>query len=310
MRRPLAATGPDTRETSQAGFVLPTVLAVLIVVSGLAAAITLRTRATIALTAAARDRIVLDAETDGIVNLVGLWLAQEARGRAPASGLPLDGRAVRCTLDAGRTVTVAVQDQGGLIDLNASPRPVLEEALRRLGIGAGDALAVAAQIVDFRDPDDIPEPNGGAESRRYREERLGYGPRNAPFASPDEIDQLPAMTPATYARLRPALTVHGGTAGFDAARMEWRLAPLLPADALGPVAASRPSDGIRFEVTAMVEAGRGARSIRAGIVALDDPARPAGALLSWRRPTEWSAGEPLAGHAACGPIVAVFGAAG
>ncbi|MEA1832121.1 type II secretion system protein GspK [Methylobacterium durans] len=302
--------GRDRRSQARAGFVLPTVLAVLVVVSGLAAAITMRTRTAIALSGAARDRIVLDADADGIVRVVGLWLAQEARGRAPASRLPLDGRPIRCRLGPQRAATVAVQDQAGLIDLNGSPRPVLEEALRRLGAEAREALDVAAQIVDFRDPDDVPEPNGGAEGRRYRDEGLGHGPRNAPFASPDELDQLPAMTPALYARFRPATTVHGAGPGFDASRMAWRLAPRLSGDALRGIMPLRPSDGLRFEVTAMVETARGARSIRAGILALDDPARPAGAILSWRRPTEWSGGAALPDHPACGPIAALFGEAG
>ena len=58
-----------------------------------------------------------------------------------------------------------------------------------------------------------------------------------------------------------------------AIEVDERLAARLPADALrgpGLAGAVLPSDGIRFEVAVMVEAGRGARSIRSGLVALDD----------------------------------------
>jgi general secretion pathway protein K len=303
---------PGGRDSgARAGFVLPTVLALLLVLSALAAAVTLRTRTAIALAAASRDRLTLDAEADGIVRLIGLWLALEARGRASPSGLPLNGEPVRCRLGPERSATIVLQDQGGLLDLNAAPRPLLEEVLRRLGIAPGEALAVAAQIVDFRDPDDVPEPNGGAESRRYQEAGLAYGPRNAPFASPDEIDQLPAVTPEIYAALRPALTVQNGRGVLDPARMERRLAARLPPAALsgpGLGAAAMPSDGVRFEVSAMVESGRGARAIRSGLVGLDDPGQGTGAILSWRRPSAWEWGPARPGHPACGAVTALFGA--
>src|SRR5688500_11875004 len=77
------------------------------------------------------------------------WLAGIAR--RTASGLALldpvtEGRwredgAVQVLALAGGEVVVSVQDEGGQIDLNAGPAPLLEGLLRAAGHDGGDSAA-------------------------------------------------------------------------------------------------------------------------------------------------------------------------
>ncbi|MFC6777127.1 hypothetical protein [Methylobacterium gregans] len=173
--------GPDGRE---AGFVLLSVLAVLGVVSAVLVTAILQGRAGAALTGARAEVARLQGMADGIARLVAYDLAVGRTYRRAGLALPEDGGAVRCRLDAARTAVVSLEDQGRLIDLNGTPRASLEEAFRLLGVPDRTALALAAEIVDYRDVDDVPEPGGGAELPQYRARGLARGPRNAPSSAP------------------------------------------------------------------------------------------------------------------------------
>lgn len=281
---------------------LLSVLAVLGVVSAVLAGAILRSRSSAALTAARADVARLQGMADGIARLTAYDLAVRRTYRLPGLGLPEDGTSVRCRLDPERTASLSLQDQGRLIDLNATPRPALEEAFRLLGVPDRTALALAAEIVDYRDPDDVPEPGGGAEAPQYRARGLG-APRNAPFVSPDEIERLPSMTPETAAILRPVLTVHNGGGRFDLAGLIRQVrpsaVPSLP-ESTGPV----PSPRQYFRVSVVV-ADRGARAGRSAIYALGGT-RTGTDFLDWL-PVVAPAPTIVADHGACPAIAAALG---
>lgn len=242
-------------EEGEAGFVLLSVLAIFIVVGAVLAAAILQVRSATGLAQARADAVRLQGAADGIARLVAYELDLGRVYRRRGTGLPEDGTVTACPLAPGRTALLSLQDQGLLIDLNATPRPALEEAFRLLGIPDREVLALAAEILDYRDADDVPEPNGGAELPQYRARGLPWGPRNAPFASIDEVDRLPSMTPAIAARLRPVLTVHNEGGRFDLAALVRRVNPAairsLPGSA-GPV----PSPRQVFRLSVVVEEGR------------------------------------------------------
>lgn len=291
-----SAAGPE------AGFVLLSVLAVLGVVSAILVAAILQARSGAALTGARADIARLQGMADGIARLTAYDLGVRRTYRLAGLGLPEDGTVVRCRLDATRTAEVALEDQGRLIDLNATPRPAMEEAFRLLGVPDRTALALAAEIVDYRDPDDVPEPGGGAELPQYRARGLARGPRNAPFVSPDEIVRLPGMTPEAAAILRPVLTVHNRGGRFDLAALLRRAgSPAVPSL---PNAAPVPSPRQYFRVSVVV-ADRRARAGRSAIYGLGGT-RTGTDFLDWL-PTVPPDPAGVTDHAACPAIAAALG---
>ena len=286
----------------EAGFVLPTVLAILIVAAAAAAMATqqLQTRTTI--TAVRLDGLRLRGLADGIARLVSASLLIERTRGVPGLGLPEDGTPVACTLSGGVRVEIAVQDQAGLVDLNASPRSLLEDAFRAVGVQDRDAATIAAEIVDYRDPDDTPEPGGGAEAPQYKARGLAYGPRDAPFGSIDELDLLPSMTDAIAAILRPGVTVWNPGGGVDPTLVRARaLTRSVASEGLRKYV--RASSHQYYEVRVVVETPSGSRSGRAAILSVDG--RNAGiGLLSWRYSTVTASG--ALGHPACARILAAM----
>lgn len=289
-------TPPGERE---AGFVLPAVLAVLITVSAAALIATERYRARGALAESQVRTLRLQGLADGAARLVATAIVLERTRGLRGLGLPRDGTVVACRLPEDRRLLIAVQDQAGLIDLNAAPRPLLEAAFSALGVGDADALTLAAEVVDYRDADDEPEPNGGAERSQYAARGLAHGPRNGPFASVDEIERLPSMTPERADRLRDAMTVYNPGGTID----PW----LVPVTALvGSVAGDglRPyatrSNGRYVEVRAVVFDSRG----RAARSALVSTAGSGSSVLSWQpKMLDLAAGIP---NSACALIVSGF----
>lgn len=305
--RPEAGQGRGSEGGSEsgreAGFVLLSVLAVLGVVSAVLVTAILQGRASAALTGARAEVARLQGMADGIARLVAYDLAVGRTYRLAGLALPEDGSAVRCRLDAARTAILSLQDQGRLIDLNGTPRADLEEAFRLLGVPDRTALALAAEIVDFRDADDVPEPGGGAELPQYRALGLARGPRNAPFVSPEEIARLPSMTPEAAAILGPVLTVHNRGGRFDLGALIRQVRPAaataLP-DASGPV----PSPRQHFRISVVV-ADRRARAGRSAVFGLGGT-RSGTDVIDWL-PTVAPDPGAAADHLACPAIAAALG---
>lgn len=286
---------------NEEGFVLVSVVMVLAAVSAILATAILQTRANAALARTRADLVNLQGMADGIARLLAHDLAVARTYRLAGLGLPEDGSTVACSLPSGRMAFLSLEDQGRLIDLNRTPRPAMEEAFRFLGIPDATALALGAEIADYRDADDVPEPNGGAELAQYRARGLPYGPRNGPFLSIDEIERLPSMKPDIAARLQPALTVYNEAGSFDLAAL---MRTLRPSGPLPPQDGKRtPSPRQYFRLSVTVAQGT-ARAGRIGVYALGGT-RTGTDFLVWQ-PGVAVPADPIAGHPACTAIRAAL----
>lgn len=289
------------RRDNEDGFVLVSVVMVLAAVSAVLATAILQTRANAALARTRADLVNLQGMADGITRLLAHDLAVARTYRLAGLGLPEDGSPVACALPSGRVAVVSLEDQGRLIDLNRTPRPAMEEAFRILGVPDSTALALGAEIADYRDADDVPEPNGGAELAQYRARGFPYGPRNGPFLSVDEIGRLPSMTPEIAARLQPALTVYNEAGSFDLASLVRRLRPSGP---LPPQDGRRtPSPRQYFRMSVTLAQGT-ARAGRVGVYALGGT-RTGTDFLVWQPGVALSA-TPGTDHPACAAIRAAL----
>lgn len=114
----------------------------------------------------------------------------------------------------GRRIRVRIQDELGRIDLNHADGGLLAGLLQAVGLDQASAEALADKIMDWREPTPLKRLNG-AKNREYREAGYAYGPRNGPFQSVDELKLVMGMTPAVFARVKPALTVYSGHPRFD-----------------------------------------------------------------------------------------------
>nr|WP_246505623.1 type II secretion system protein GspK [Coralloluteibacterium stylophorae] len=122
-----------------------------------------------------------------------------------------DGRGYRMPFD-GVEVELAIVDESGKIDLNAADPALLAQFFATRGLDEDAAARLAGAVVDWRDPDELSPPGGGAESADYADAGRPYGAKNAPFDTVAELQQVLGMTPALYRDSAAAFTVFSGLA--------------------------------------------------------------------------------------------------
>lgn len=113
---------------------------------------------------------------------------------APAMRWKADGRVYAFALGEG-DVAVALEDEGGKIDLNVGPGELLEGLLRSAGLAPEPAGKIVQAILDRR------------ATRMDKTRR--------PFHSVEELRSMAGMTPALFERVAPVLTVYSRQPGLD-----------------------------------------------------------------------------------------------
>jgi general secretion pathway protein K len=111
-------------------------------------------------------------------------------------------------------VEVRITDDSGKIDLNAADETMLMGLFTARGLDHDHAQALADAVQDWKDADDDTRPNG-AEIAQYKAAGLSYGPRNAPFDTVSELQQVLGMSYPLYTALEPALTLYSGRSAPD-----------------------------------------------------------------------------------------------
>ena len=123
-------------------------------------------------------------------------------------------------------VWISIQDEGGKIDLNASPDALLRGLLlstqwedldgELAGLEVSEANALIDAIRDFADADDLTRLNG-AEDRDYAAAGLPWDAKDGPFEAVEELQQVLGFSQLLYEAIRPALTVYNGKGDIDPA---------------------------------------------------------------------------------------------
>jgi general secretion pathway protein K len=106
-------------------------------------------------------------------------------------------------------VEVKITDDSGKIDLNTPNEKILTNLFAARGLDPDQAQGLAAAIKDWIDPDDDTTLNG-AELAQYKAAGLSYGPRNAPFDTVSELQQVLGMNYELFSKIEPALTIYSG----------------------------------------------------------------------------------------------------
>ena len=203
---------PDgaAKTLGQRGWALISVLWALSILTMLVAA-----AQTLSFSSAQRERRALDAaETDAALDAGVVRAVLGITDPRPQQRWRVDGVAQQFVLD-GRTIRVTVQDEFGRIDLNAADGSLLNQLLRSAGVPEDGAEALTDNILDWRGrPSDFRRLHG-ASAADYAKAGLAWRPRHGAFQSVDELRLVLGMSPALFARLRPALTVYSHHPAID-----------------------------------------------------------------------------------------------
>ncbi len=144
----------------------------------------------------------------------------------PERAWQADGSVYHLDLGEG-DVQITIRDEDGKIDINEGSPELLAGLLVALDLDPDAAEAMAERIVDFRDEDSDPEPQG-AEDPAYLAAGLPEGAADRPFVSESELLRVLGMTEALYRRIRPHVTVHSGSDGVDPTRATKAVLEALP----------------------------------------------------------------------------------
>lgn len=139
----------------------------------------------------------------------------ELRRPDPLTRWSGDGRPYEFQFD-NALVHVELTDESGKIDINSAGDDILQQLFVSLGLPPDQAAQLSDSIQDWRDPDDNTRPHG-AEAADYKSAGLSYVPRNAPFQTVSEVQQVLGMNYELYSRIEPAITIYAGGAEPNAA---------------------------------------------------------------------------------------------
>ncbi len=291
-------------QRSGRGFALPAVLWILVLVGAVSATFL----------AAAQDE--RRAVANGIESARARWAARAGLARAAAtldarlSG-PAASRRLRSAGDSllpptrmevnGMDVRVELVDSRARLHLNRAGAVQIARLLGALGVSGPRAERVVDAVLDWRDPDDRPRP-AGAEADAYAAEGLAGGPRDAPFASVEELRRVRGVSDELHRRLAPLVTVVGdGRINVNAAPAPVLVSlPVIDAEAARALVRARASGrtfSSPFDVARSVPAATG-RRLRDQAEAFEEAAAfgPRRAELSVRvRPPAGGAGAALRG---------------
>ena len=269
------------RPTRQRGFALLIVLWTLGLLALLIAGLATAGRNDLGVAANTRGSAVAEAAADGAVQQavfqlhLGTWLA--------------DGLARRVAV--GRTtVQVTVDDLAGRINPNLSSPSMLAALLGAVGADPAQALLLARAMVDWRTATPM-SLAGGLKLDRYRQAGLPYGPPGRPFSGVDEIGQVPGITAALLAQLRPYVSVYQSGDAQLADNATIGRAALRDAEMIGGrpavIGFTSPDQVVLIRATATLAGGT--RFVRRAIVRL--PAQSLPGEQVWQILT-WDSGQP------------------
>lgn len=178
---------------------------------------------------------------------------------------------------------ISIQDQSGLVDLNMASPALMRALLEGLGLSTPDAMRMEMSMRDYRDADKA-AMEGGDEPALYP--GRAFGPKNAPFSTVEELDQIPGMTSDLFGKLIVLTSVDSEQTGvsFETAPVALLRALKLerPAGDSSPYSAPAASQVLAVKVA--VHLPDGARFVRQALIApLRQPKHPF-AITKWISP--------------------------
>lgn len=194
-------TAISRSDDPEAGFTLVVVLWFLVLLAAFVGPFALAARIDVLITSNQREQEKLDFLADGLATLLADRLATNPQS---ADLLPLNSQPIDCSTE-DIAIIFTVQDQAGLIDLNAADTPTIAAGLQFLGVGQAIAADLSAAIVDYR--------SYAASSGDIKPGNVAVagGLKRAPFKSVVELTDFAPLAQVEAARLHAAFTIHSGS---------------------------------------------------------------------------------------------------
>jgi general secretion pathway protein K len=242
---PFAHVSRLARCRSEHGFAILVVIAAVGLLALAAALFARVTSSQVRASAVAVETARAKALAAAGINLAVLKLLEfRANPNGKHRGFAIGGEAFGCRLDNNLIITEA-QDEGGKIDLNFAGERLLRALLLGLDVEGATADTLVDTILDYRDGDNIKRAKG-AEEAEYRAAGRAQGPKNAPFAAVEELDQVLGIDAELLARLAPFVTAHSGKDGVDPVVAQRRLIEILRRGDT-PIPASDAGSDLQFD---------------------------------------------------------------
>lgn len=141
--------------SSDGGFSLPVVLWSLLVIGFLAAS-----RTSIRNASNTAGHAEASALAEAGVSIAVLDLVEASRRQGAGRRIPVDGTPVECHAPDGARIWIAIEDEGGKINLNQADETLLRLLLASLGHSPSEASRLADRILDYRDADGLRRLSG------------------------------------------------------------------------------------------------------------------------------------------------------
>jgi general secretion pathway protein K len=267
-----------TGNRSEEGIALIAVLWMLILLSVVAATLSLEIHSTTHVARNMAENAAARAAADAGIQRAILDLASSAnvptKEKFRTDGTVYGWRFGNCL------VRISNQDEASKIDLNQAPEELLAALFASAGIDPAQAQSLADAIADFRDKDNFPRPNG-AEETEYRAAGLAWGPKNAPFQTVEELQQVIGMTGEIYRRVAPNLTTYFVGDTINPPTANEQLVQLLRRSNLS-LQYLASSTGVVFSVHSEARCAGGAMSVREAVVQVDLQEKVPIILLAWK----------------------------
>jgi general secretion pathway protein K len=261
------------RDRSEAGIALIAVLWTLTLLSLIAAALAFESRSSTRIARNLVENATARAAADAGIQRAILDLEASTGAPADARSFRTDGT-VYVWRFGPSTVQISIRDEASKVDLNKAPGELLAALFTSVGVDPAKAQGLADAIADFRDADNLTRAHG-AEEGEYREAGLVWGPKNAPFQTVEELQQVLGMTAEIYRRVAPDLSVYSITATFPATADE-RLSRTLRQAGFSSLSLGA-SPRLVFSIRAEAKSANGGMFVREAIV------QKGKWILSWQR---------------------------
>lgn len=247
---------------TESGFILVVVLAVTLLLALVAAAFSHAVRGHLKTVASLAASARAEALADAGVALALADLAEARRDPSQPRRFALDGTPAACRLDGAGSVSVAITDEAGKVNLNTPNERLIRGFFTGLSASAEEAEVIIDRVLDFRDGDSQPRPRG-AEAPEYlaAHGRPTGTPKNAPFDAVEELDQVLGLPQPLLARAKRWATVYTTLSGVDPEVAAPELSALLTAGAEGQMVTTAARDAFEsVSAPAALPPGLAARS--------------------------------------------------
>lgn len=211
-------------ERKQDGFALIAVLLFLMITSAIITPMVLAARTDFQLASRKYLNTRLAVLAEGILNVVIWQLATFTESKN--DNLLLNSAPMQAVC-GNHAITIVIQDQASLIDINVAPLALLEAGFNALDFSRGDASELGKTVIAYRLPEDA-----GANIPNMADE-LSVGLKHFAFEAIEELYEFPGFAKMSPDDISKVFTIYGRRESVNSQNMSDILSKILPDQATG-----------------------------------------------------------------------------